>query len=278
MKTKIAQVLANFLNNREIVVFGTPSRLLAVELKAGGYSFRIAGDDEPLIPTRHYVIFPEQNDDKAFFFDGAHSDFYWRRDCWQHDDIGGELPFDWELDGTPIGKWTYFGDGVASAIANGYVKSVGRFTSINSTAKIHVDHQFNMIFVSDEVVHLFTNEDQALFEQRLLDDPKLPSTTSKSHELIIGNDVWIGANAFINCSKVKSIGDGAIIGSGAVVLEDVPPYAIVVGVPAKIKRYRFTPEQIERLLAEKWWDWNDETIQSNAKKLICPELFFGAEV
>ena len=90
--------------------------------------------------------------------------------------------------------------------------------------------------------------------------------------LIIGNDVWIGANVFINSSTVASIGDGAIVGAGAVVLEDVPPYAIAVGVPAKIKRYRYTPETIETLLRVKWWEWSVEKINENADAIISPEI------
>ena len=72
---------------------------------------------------------------------------------------------------------------------------------------------------------------------------------------------------------MTSIGDGAIIGSGAVVLENVPPFAVVVGVPARIKRYRFSKEMIETLLRVKWWDWSIEEINENADALISPELF-----
>ena len=69
---------------------------------------------------------------------------------------------------------------------------------------------------------------------------------------IIGNDVWIGHNAIV-LGGVK-IGDGAIIGAGAVVTKDVEPYAIVGGVPAKVIKYRFSKEIIEQLLETKWWD------------------------
>lgn len=68
----------------------------------------------------------------------------------------------------------------------------------------------------------------------------------------IGNDVWIGANVVIQSGV--SIGDGAIIGSGAIVTKNVPPYSIVVGVPAKIIKYRFSDEIIETLLDLKWWN------------------------
>ncbi len=79
-----------------------------------------------------------------------------------------------------------------------------------------------------------------------------------SKKTTIGNDVWVGRNASIIAGV--NIGNGAIIGSGAVVTKDVPDYAIVGGVPARIIRYRFSPEQIEALNRIKWWDWDDKTI------------------
>lgn len=77
----------------------------------------------------------------------------------------------------------------------------------------------------------------------------------------IGNDVWIasGANIFRNVT----IGDGAVIGGSAVVTKDVPPYAIVVGNPAKVLRLRCKEEMIEKLLELKWWDFPEEVIKAN---------------
>ena len=77
----------------------------------------------------------------------------------------------------------------------------------------------------------------------------------------IGNDVWIAAGAQV-LHKVK-IGDGAIVGGGAVVTKDVPPYAIVAGVPAKIIKYRFDPDTIAQLLEIRWWDWPVDVIEAN---------------
>jgi len=76
--------------------------------------------------------------------------------------------------------------------------------------------------------------------------------------LKIGNDVWIGTGAMI-MSGIE-IGDGVVIGMGAVVNKSIPPYAIVVGNPARIVGYRFSPEIIEKLLQIKWWDWDDRKI------------------
>ena len=69
---------------------------------------------------------------------------------------------------------------------------------------------------------------------------------------IIGNDCWIGENVFI-CGGV-SIGDGAVVLAGAVVTKDIPPYAIVGGVPASVIKYRYNEEDINFLLAFRWWD------------------------
>ncbi len=78
---------------------------------------------------------------------------------------------------------------------------------------------------------------------------------------MIGNDVWIGYQAVI-LSGV-TIGDGAIVGSRAVVTKDVPAYTIVGGVPAKSIRRRFPDKIIEMLLQLQWWDWPKERIDQN---------------
>lgn len=80
-------------------------------------------------------------------------------------------------------------------------------------------------------------------------------------DIIIGNDVWIGFEALI-LSGVN-IGDGAIIGTRAVVTKDVPPYGIVLGVPGHLIRKRFDEETIEALLKLRWWDWTPEKISQN---------------
>lgn len=79
---------------------------------------------------------------------------------------------------------------------------------------------------------------------------------------IIGNDVWIGDNVII--LPEITIGTGAIIGAGAIVTKDVPPYAIVGGNPAKILKYRFSKKVIDELLESKWWEWDDEKIVQNS--------------
>jgi virginiamycin A acetyltransferase len=85
-------------------------------------------------------------------------------------------------------------------------------------------------------------------------------------DIIVGNDVWCGYDSLIR-GGVK-IGDGAIVATRAVVVKDVPPYAIVAGNPAKIVKMRFDDKTIERLLRISWWDWKIEKINRHLS-LIC---------
>jgi len=78
----------------------------------------------------------------------------------------------------------------------------------------------------------------------------------------IGNDVWIGAGVMV-LDGLK-IGHGAVIGAGAVVTKDVEPYSIVAGVPAKVIRFRYKNEMIEKLLDLGWWDWPIEKLEKKA--------------
>ncbi len=81
---------------------------------------------------------------------------------------------------------------------------------------------------------------------------RLERTPDMFKHVTVGNDVWTGHN--VNVMAGVSVGDGAIIAAGSVVTKDVPPYAVVAGVPATIKRFRFPERTVERLLRLKWWD------------------------
>lgn len=75
----------------------------------------------------------------------------------------------------------------------------------------------------------------------------------------IGNDVFIGAN--VTVLDGVTIGDGAVIGAGAVVTKDIPPYAVAVGVPAKVVKYRFDEPTIKDLLKKQWWNGSEEELK-----------------
>jgi len=90
----------------------------------------------------------------------------------------------------------------------------------------------------------------------------------ESIPLEIGNDVWLGHGAIIQ-PNVRKIGDGAVIGAGAVVNKNVPPYAVVVGNPSRIVRYRFPKEVIEELLLSRWWDKSIEELKPNLREFQC---------
>jgi acetyltransferase-like isoleucine patch superfamily enzyme len=91
-----------------------------------------------------------------------------------------------------------------------------------------------------------------------------------SKDTFVGSDVYVGWRAVV-LSGV-TIGDGAIIGTGALVTKDVPPYAIVGGNPAKIIRYRYSEPEIAALLEIRWWDWPDEEIKAAAPLLAGADL------
>lgn len=88
---------------------------------------------------------------------------------------------------------------------------------------------------------------------------------------IIGNDVWIGHSATIK--RGVHIGDGAVIGSNAVVTKDVPPYAIVAGIPAKIIKYRFDKKICDELYTSRWWNLDDEQLKKVGRFIKDPLIF-----
>ena len=86
----------------------------------------------------------------------------------------------------------------------------------------------------------------------------------------IGCDCWIGANAVLR--NGITIGHGAVVGAGSVVTKDVPPYAVVLGAPARIVKSRFSDSCVTRLLALEWWNWNDDILRDNAEKFVCEDI------
>ena len=132
---------------------------------------------------------------------------------------------------------------------------IGKFCSIACGAKF----LFNS--ANHTMRSLSTYPFPLFFEEWGLDIRNVADSWDNKGDIVIGNDVWIGYEAVI-LSGV-TIGDGAIIGTRAVVTKDVPAYMIVGGVPAKPIRRRFADETIHALLKLKWWDWPRERIVEN---------------
>ncbi|MHC1759634.1 MAG: CatB-related O-acetyltransferase [Negativicutes bacterium] len=95
-------------------------------------------------------------------------------------------------------------------------------------------------------------------------------------KVFIGNDVWIGQNAVL-MDGIK-VGNGVVIATGAVVTKDVPDYAIVGGVPARIIRYRFRDDVIKKLLQSKWWEKDSEWFLKNARQFLDCEAFIKNDI
>ncbi len=89
-------------------------------------------------------------------------------------------------------------------------------------------------------------------------------------DIVLGSDVWVGFAAKI-LSGV-TIGDGAVIGAGAIIAKDVRPYAVMVGNPAREIKRRFTDEQVDALLRIRWWDWPDKKIADNSDLLMSERI------
>lgn len=141
---------------------------------------------------------------------------------------------------------------------------IGRFCSIACGAKF----MFNC--ANHSLRSLSTYTFPLFWEEWGLDRSDMAAAWDNRGDIIIGNDVWIGFEAVIMAGV--HIGDGAIIGSRAVVTKDIPPYTIVGGVPAREIRKRFDPATVERLQALKWWNWPEERIRRNLSYLTTGDL------
>ena len=136
---------------------------------------------------------------------------------------------------------------------------IGKFCSIACGAKF----LFNS--ANHTMSSLSTYPFPLFFDDWELEKNNVSEAWDNKGDIIVGNDVWIGYEAVILAGV--TIGDGAIIGTRAVVTKDVLPYTIVGGVPAKPIRKRFDDETIAELLKLKWWDWTEEKISLNIKAI-----------
>jgi acetyltransferase-like isoleucine patch superfamily enzyme len=155
-----------------------------------------------------------------------------------------------------LGRYVYIGKNAYIASCNG----IGNFCSISAGVRIGLmAHPSDFVSTSP----VFYAARRGFVSENSFDEAEGKRTT-------IGHDVLISANAMIR--NGVNVGTGAIIGAGAFVNEDVPPYAIVAGVPAKIIRYRFEDAMIQRLLESQWWERSDDEIKK-AGSFSNPDAF-----
>ena len=136
---------------------------------------------------------------------------------------------------------------------------IGKFCSIACGARFlfnSANHRMNA---------LSTYPFPLFFEEWGLDQKDVTDSWDNKGDIVVGNDVWIGYEAVILAGV--TIGDGAIIGTRALVTKDVPPYTVVGGVPARPIKKRFSDETVSELLEIKWWDWPKEKIADNIEAI-----------
>lgn len=162
--------------------------------------------------------------------------------------------YDLKVAGTvKIGKYTYSRGGFLRG-------NIGSFCSLAPSARIgDGNHPLTWLSTSPaqygDNFHFWAQKNSGIVTSLNLRD-----FTPEGAKPEIGSDVWIGANCII-LQGVK-IGHGAVVAAGSIVTKDVPPYAIVAGAPAQIKKYRFEENIRERLLRSEWWTLDDALLKS----------------
>ncbi len=166
----------------------------------------------------------------------------------------------------PIGRMTYGFARIAPHSLSG-ISSIGRYGSLaDSLSVAGITHPLNWVS---------TNPFLYKSNRGLINEPMtLPQDLRQQNKPItIGHDVWIGEG--VRILRSVTLGHGCAVGAGAVVTKDVPPYAIVAGVPAKIIRYRITEDLIPKMLNIAWWDWPIDKIRKHIADFYCPDNFIN---
>lgn len=142
---------------------------------------------------------------------------------------------------------------------------IGKYCSIACGAKfMFTSGNHKMSSISTYPFPLFD-------EEWRLDGANITDAWDNNGDIVIGNDVWIGYEAVI--MQGVRIGDGAIIGTRALVTKDVEPYTIVGGVPARKIRKRFSEDTIAKLLELQWWNWEDEKVKKNLQNIMSGNIY-----
>ena len=171
---------------------------------------------------------------------------------------------------TKIGKYSY------GPICHNHprIESIGAFSSFAPGTEVVGEHITEFITVHPIIyqgAHLEKFVKFAYFK----DEPFYFEGVQPHRDKIkplkrikIGNDVWLGQNVII--TNYANIGNGVIAGAGSIITKDVPDYAVVVGAPARVIRYRYSPSEIESLNKIAWWDWTDDEIRERYDDFYLP--------
>lgn len=161
-----------------------------------------------------------------------------------------------------FGPYSYSGQITVVNFGEPYTFSIGKFCSIGDHLQLYLGGNHRIDWISTFPFMSFN----AWFPEAI----DIPGHPVAKGNIVIGNDVWIGADVTIMSGV--TIGDGAVVGAQAVVAKSVPPYGVVVGNPARLVRYRFDNDTIEKLLQLHWWDWPIERIKQNIHFLCSSSL------
>lgn len=170
---------------------------------------------------------------------------------------------------TQIGRYSYG----PICYNHGLIESIGSFCSFAAGTDVVMNHEKNYI-TTHPLIYAGANGVWERYEDyrnaSFYFEGVLPkeSMVSKIKRIRIGNDVWLGRNVII--TNYANIGNGVIAGAGSVITKDVPDYAVVVGSPARIIKYRYAPDEIENLNRIAWWNWSDDEIRERYDDFYLP--------
>lgn len=172
---------------------------------------------------------------------------------------------------TKIGKYSYG----PICINHKLIESIGSFCSFAAGVDVVENHEIRyvtthpIIYAGKNINEFEFSFDSFSNDQWYFAGIDPPSDKiKKQRRSIIGNDVWLGKN--VTVTNGANIGNGVIAAAGAVITKDIPDYAIVAGVPARVIRYRYTPMQIESLNRIAWWNWTEEEIRERYHDFYLP--------